>query len=426
MKNRLLVLLILYSLFHLGYSIWTYNPIRIPSISGDFQASYVEALHWRQTGEFKLMASTNVPYPPFFYWWIFPLTFFPYFWVSTGLYLAQFIFFAWALALLIRAAAPDDLIRPSEYVMAVLLAVNFQPFLETLSQHKVEGLEFFLLSAAILAFKKGRDLQTGALIFVAAAMKYLPGILLLYFLIKREFRVLLGFLLAGVLCLTTFAIFFGARTAWDLGIMQTLWLAVNRLPESNQPTANFEWQSLSEVVNRFFAQPVPDLGKVLFFSQAIPSARPAAAIGVGLILKAILVGGFPYLIRHRYSLEQREKNWPLILCEISLTFVMVPVMVQALRLHYGILLFPAFVTTGVLLLRQPDQFRLSEKILFGASYALSGMLIPGGLLNRLPPLPFWGGLYSRLYAWWSLPFYGYMLLGAAVLLRHKRLRDAVL
>ena len=427
-QKGLLGLLIAYSVSHLAYSILIYNPITSPSISSDFYVSYLEAAHWKQTGRLELLGCTNIPYPAFFYWWLFPLTGLPYPWLSAGLYLAQFPLFAWALALLVRAAAPDSAIRPMEYLAAVLMAVNFQPLLETLSQHKAEGLEFFLVCVVILAFKEGKDAKSGAMIFLAASLKYLPGLLAPYFLLKRERRVVRGFLLTSAFCTAAFIPFFGIDAFWNLIVRQTFWVSLSRKVESNQPIASFESQSLSEIVNRFFVSPDPahPLKEILHSSQVAAVTSPNAALWVGLALKILILGGFLAFLRSTSSLPRRGEGWPLTLLEISLALVMIPILVQSFRSHYAILLLPAFVTTGLIILRHWELVKRSEKILFSAALSLSGMLIPGGLLNRLPPHPFWGGNYSRLYQWWSFQFYGFLLLGVTILLCHTRLRSAFL
>ncbi len=427
-QKGLLGLVVAYSLFRFSYSILTYNPILTPSISGDFQSSYREAAHWRQTGEFKLMATTNVPYPPFFYWWLFPLTYFPYTQVSAVLYAAQFLLFPWALALLAKAVSPDSRLRLLDYGICLGLAANFQPLLETLSTHKIEGLEFFLICAAIFSLKQGKEFRAGAEIFLATALKYIPGILLLYFLLRSRWRVVAGFLLAGLLCGAAFVLRFGLPAAWDLGFRQTLWLGLHPGADSNAMTANFEWQSLSETVNIFFAQAASfrALGERLNSSQAVPVLLPKAAFWFAILLKGAFCAGFPLFLRSKPPFRDRAKGWPLTLLEISLTLLLMPILLQAFRLHYGILILPAFVITGLLLFSNRGLMRLKEKILFGLGFALSGMLIPGGLLNKLPVHPSLGVSYGRLYEWWEFQFFGYLLLGWAILLCHKRLQGALL
>ncbi len=422
-QKRFFALALLYSALHLAYSVATYNPIATPSISSDFHASYQEAAHWKKTGELKLMGATNMPYPIFFYWWISPLTAVPYASLSSGLYLAQFFLFAWALLLLVRTAAPDSIARLMECGVAFMLAVNFQPFLEILSQHKVEGLEFFLICVALFLFKKGKDLPSGAVIFFAAALKYLPGFLVIYFLLKREWRVLAGFLLAAVVCVTAFILLHGTEAFWNLGVRQTLWLGFSPAAESNHMNSVFELQSLTQIVNRFFTRVDPAAFKeMLQRAQSVWVTTPEAAWRTAMALKLLFFCAFLFWIRERYSPLYRRQAWPVVLLEISLALAMIPILFKPFRLQYGILLLPAFVTTGLIMLEHRQRLKRLEKILFGAGYALSAMLIPGGLLNRLPPHPLWENSYARLYAWWGLPFYGYLLLGISALVCRRRLQ----
>lgn len=425
-QKGLFALALLYSTLHLAYSVAVYNPIATPSISSDFHVSYQEAAHWKKTGELKLMGATNMPYPIFFYWWISPLTAVPYASLSAGLYLAQFFLFAWALLLLVRTAAPDSIARPMELLVAFMLAVNFQPFLEILSQHKVEGLEFFLICAALFLYKKGKDLPSGTMIFVAAALKYLPGFLAIYFLLKREWRVLAGVLLAAGVCVTAFILLHGAGTFWNLGVRQTLWLGLSPVAESNQMNAVFELQSLTQIVNRFFTRVDPASCKeMLQRAQSVWVTTPEAAWRTGMALKLLFFCLFLFWIRERYSPLYRRRAWPVVLLEISLALAMIPILFKPFRLQYGILLLPAFVTTGLIMLEHWQRLKRTEKILFGVGYCLSGMLIPGGLLNRLPPHPLWGNSYARLYAWWGFPFYGYLLLGISALVCLRRLQREI-
>ena len=420
-QKALFALLLAYSVLHLGYSVAVYNPISTPTISSDFHMSYREAEHWRRTGELKLLGATNMPYPIFFYWWLSPLTTIPYPTLSAVLYLAQFLLFGWALVLLVRLAAPDGAVRPMEWLIAFMLTANFQPFLEAMSQHKAESLEFFLLCAALSAFRQGKDLSAGAALFFAASLKYLPGFLAIYFFLKREWRVVAGFLLAGAVSVAAFSLLHGPQAFWDLGVRQTLWLGLSPEAEANHMNATFELQSLTQVVNRSFTR-VEDpaaFREMLARAQTVWVTHPRAAWRTGMLLKLLFFGLFLVCIRKR--IPRRSQAWPPLLLEISLALTLIPVFFKPFRLHYGILLLPAFVTTGLVILQNAHRLKRMEKLLFCGGYALSAMLIPGGLLNRLPEHPLWGTSYARAYAWWSLPFYGYMLLGISSLLCRRRL-----
>lgn len=123
-------------------------------------------------------------------------------------------------------------------------------------------------------------------------------------------------------------------------------------------------------------------------------------------------------------MPQREPKWDCYLLEISLSMVMIVILGHTIAVHYGILLLPAFVFTGLLLLRRWGAFRLKEKALFVVGYCLSAMAIPGGLLRKLPPHPLWGQDHHLIYLWLSFPTYGYMLLFMCILLCHRRLLEA--
>ena len=424
-KRGLFFLLLVYTLAHLAYSVICYNPITHPVIGSDVYVSYLEAAHWRETGEFVLMGNTDVAYPAFYYLLLRSLTVLPYHTISLFLYGFQFVLFFLAAALLVKAVSngsPD----PMAYGIAAILILNFQPFLETMSLHKVEGLEFFLICAIIAAFKKGRERWAGFLLFCATFLKYLPGILILYFLVKGKGKVLGYFAGACLIYFLFLWLSLEGKSAGALGFGHTLGLLGFSPLDTNQLVANFEWQSLSGTINRLLVQMDPrTLAQHLVRSQQIPLDQPLAAHQLALVLKGLLLGAYLWLIWRRRSSQEDQRTWPLVCIEISLTLVLLAVLPQAFRTHYGILLLPAFLMGGLLLYRYREIFRLPEKILFGAAYLLSGMVIPGGLLNRLPAHPELGSVYARWYLWWSLPFYGYAILTVCLLLCYKRWVDSL-
>lgn len=313
LKRILWGALLAYTALHLTYSVVRYDVFSGLS-SGDFNRAYGESMEWKSF--LNASAQRWHFHPPFYYTILLGVD------ALLGgrqnvvyfFYGIQFLLFPLAIVCLVKTVWEGQG-RPSwaAYGVAAVLAVNFQPFLETLAQHKVEGLEFVLICVALLAFRRGRDLWCGSLLMLAANLKYLPALLLVHFGAKRE------------------------------------------------------WKR-----------------------------------------------------------QEREEKWPRHLLEISLTLVMILVISQASRVHYAILALPAFLIVGLILYQQGRTFPLREKLLFGLAYACTGMLIPGGLLNRLPPHPVWGRMHSLMYLWWSLPFYGVLLLGfCAMLMYHRILKQGV-
>ncbi|MBI3011118.1 MAG: DUF2029 domain-containing protein [Candidatus Omnitrophica bacterium] len=417
----LLVLLVAYSLAHVGYSIAQYNPISYPYVSGDFGRAFGEMLHWR-AGD--ALAPREILHPPLYYVLLRPLAPLPFTTVAKLLYFSQFILYALAIRWMVLAASGASRPRAVDYLLAAVLTVNFQPFLETVALHKVEGIEFVLICLAIFSFRKRRDALTGALVVLAANLKYLPGILGLYFLVKRERRVMVGMLVASVVVLAVSVVAMaGPMGGWVAVLRYPLALLADHQHEGNRPEASIEFQTLSGTVNRWLVGPE---GMVRHFETQAYAAvsQPGLALAIAAVLKLGLVGLYLYAMRRRWTARARETHWPVVLCEISLTLTLIFIIAQASRVHYAVLLLPAFVSAALLLMRYPDVLGWSERILFAAAYGLTAMLIPGGLLNRLPPHHLWGAHPSFAYLWFSLPFSGYLLLGVCLLRCRSRLLRA--
>ena len=418
LMKLLLALLVAYSVAHVGYSILRYNPISYPYVSGDFGRAYGEMLLVR---DHAVLAPHEVLHPILYYVLLRPLAPLPFTTVVKLLYFSQFILYALAIWWMVKAASGASRPRAIDYLLVTLLTVNFQPFLETVALHKVEGIEFMLICLAIYSFRKRRDVLTGALVVLGANLKYLPGLLGLYFLVKREGRVIAGMLVALALCLVVSVVAVSeAGTPWTSVVTYPLALLFDHQHEGNRPEASIEFQTLSGTVNRWLVGPE---GMVTHFkTQSYATvSHPGLAVAIAAVLKLGLVGLYLYTMRRRWTVRTRETQWPVVLCELSLTLTMIFVIAQASRVHYAILLLPAFVNTALLLRRYPDVLGWPERFLFAAAYSLTAILIPGGLLNRLPPHPLWGSHHSFAYLWFSLPFYGHLLLGACLLRCRARL-----
>lgn len=409
-----------YTLFHLGYSVVRYS-VFSGVASGDYNRAYQEATQWEdpKTQEF------GVWHPPFYYWVLRrlselaggqrPLALF--------LYFLQFVMFPAAIFLLVRAGRLGRRPPPQAFLLAAALAFNFQPLLETLAQHKVEGMELFLICAAVAAYRKRWDFLCGAAVVLAANLKWLPGILVLYFLIKRERKVIAGMVITQLAVMALLIGVYGWDRIQSAMVQHPLDLLLAHKYEGTVPSASVEMQTLCGMINRWLARPHPGYSFMYYIETEnyMPAYPPALAQALGGGLRLLLAGVWVFFIRRRWPADEREKRWPRILLELSLTLVMIPMLSQLARVHYGILVLPAFVLAALLMLQRKELFRRRDLLLLGPAYALSAMLIPGGLLNRLPPMPVWGQYYSELYLWLSLPVYGYLLLGAWILIASRRL-----
>lgn len=416
--KALLAAVALYTVLHVGYSALRYSPFASPRASADFHRAFLEAHEARTTGTLNL---DNVLHPPLYYVVLRPLTYMEFPTVVQVLYCSQFLWYLLAIVWIVKAAGPASKPPWAAYGLAAALILNFQPFLETMASHKVEGIEFALICLAIALYRTRRDLLAGVVIVFAANLKYLPGILGLYFLLKRERRVIAGMLLGAALVALILVAAYGPRQFWGLCLRYPMVLMFGHGHEGNVGGASIEFQTLSGTVNRWL---VGLEGMRLHFrTQAyvmVPQIRLAFSLAAAL--KWLAVAAYAWTVWPRRDHREREARWGETLCELALTLVLAFVIAQASRVHYGILTLPGFVAVGLLLAQQPARFRWWEWAAWGAAYALTAMLIPGGLLNRLPPSPVWGPYHSFAYLWFSLPFYGYLLLGVAAILCRRRLR----
>ncbi len=426
-KKAVLPILLLYSALHLGYSVWRYNPAVNQAGFSSMNELYTWALELKETKHLPPESGFGmfppVYHPPLCYLIFGFFTQFDFKTVAYFFYLIQFILFPLGVCALVRAASPHG--RPSflDYAVAAIVTINFQPFLDTFAQYKIEGLEFVLISLAVLAFRKNKDFLCGALLLLASNLKYLPAILLVYFLLKRETRVLLGALgaMGGVALLLV--VFLGAEPVWRFGVLHLSDLLFSPHPSSNMMLAEYEWQSLSGAINRLFAWATASLSVMDYIriGRCMALSHPSVAYGLAILLKVPLCAVYLFFIRRSWKSLDRERVWNFHLLEMSLTLVMLVILVQAVRPNYAVLLLPAFVVIGLLLFRFRQRFHLTEKLLFLFAYSLGGTIIPGGLLNLLPSVALWGREHARAYVWWSLPFYGYILLGLCIILCYNRL-----
>lgn len=429
-QKILIFLALLYTLFHLAFSVFSYNPLTNPSVSGDLLRALEETKQINQSWEtFKngLVYGDMVFHPLLYYAFLSPFRLMDSKAASLFFYGIQFLIFPAAIYLLTIAIGEIKGARTpfflNKILLSSILALNFQPFLETLAQHKIEGIEFFLICCAIWFLRKDRPFWAGALICLATNLKYYPGILIGYFLLKRQRKVLWGVFITQWILVAGLACFYSRDILYFLGIRHPMDLLISSRLQSNQPQANLEWQTLSGTIIRYFTVPLrgqtfAELIRIGFggFLQ-----NPALVKLLSLSLKGILIVAYVLFIRNKKKPMKTPLEWPIRLLEISLTLGMIFFVVQALRVNYAILVLPAFLIVGHFLWFEGHRFHGPEKVLFLISYFLAGMVIPGGVLNRLPPHPLWGSAHYFAYLWFSLPFFGYAVLMICILLCHRRL-----
>jgi|GEM_PF-2371941 len=147
-------------------------------------------------------------YPPFaacffaLFSWL-PLALAAFFWNA-----ASVLFFLSALYLLYRfirgkeaAALPWNSLKNRLFESILCLIFAVVVLIDNLSMAQVNIFVFFLIAAALAAWQKNKHSVSGMLISAAVLIKVMPAVFLIYFLVKRQWRVL-GGAAAGFLLLT--------------------------------------------------------------------------------------------------------------------------------------------------------------------------------------------------------------------------------
>jgi len=148
-------------------------------------------------------------YPPFFACLIAPLAFFSMETASTIWYLLNIIFSFLCLYLCFSFISGDKKIsdRLGEIALVpkfLALVVISALLLDNISMLQVNIMIVFLVLASLYFFRKKNDILTGLFLAMAVSIKIVPVLFLVYFAVKREFKVCL-FTVLG-LALFSFAV----------------------------------------------------------------------------------------------------------------------------------------------------------------------------------------------------------------------------
>jgi hypothetical protein len=263
----------------------------------------------------------------------------------------------------------------------VLILLNFRPIADTLAFGQIDLALLLMLTLALWALREERDLAAGVLVALGTLFKIYPVILLAFFVIKRRWRALAGFVL-GMLAFNALAV---ATIGWD---MHRVYLT-EVFPRIGGTTAQDQNQTISGFIARFFAAPTD---AAIFQNRAITLAATAVS-GLVALLGCLLALG---------TARPKTTTYALQYSQFMLLMVLV---VPAAWMHYEALLFLPF---GVLLLHLHDcEVALSR----AAALALSFALIAYG--NQLS---FYTGTVMGILtiAGVSYKFYGMLLLGAVL------------
>ncbi len=263
--------------------------------------------------------------------------------------------------------------------------LNSFPLLEALVGREIEIFELFLVTVAISALRKEREVLAGGAFGLAAMTKFLPLVFIPYLFVK-------GYRRAGVVAVITVAsIAFLAQ----IGLRWERSVTLDQANSENTavfPTA-YANQALTKVLHKTFT------------SFNIQDPRPPTlyprslrAIGTGLDVIVFLATTW-FVVRWR--------RYRFLELECALLMIVMCLVPSHANTYYFVFVLPA-LSAGVAAMyeRPPVRSRWLKPVL-AASIALTGFLLPMRAFEILTHIP--GKLVARALQGWSLPFYGAML-----------------
>lgn len=188
-------------------------------------------------------------YPPFFSLLVSPLTFFNINTAAMTWFILNLTLYTASAFILYRILF--EKYNATNLLWATVLAAGLIPAQLDFLHGQVNTLILFLLTTALWSYTKERDMLCGILIGLAAAIKITPALLVLFFLIKKEYRVVLGALAALVVTLVAPVPFFGiGKTVFLLD----KWFSLVITPFINdaEVRTKFTNQSLTATILRLF------------------------------------------------------------------------------------------------------------------------------------------------------------------------------
>ena len=236
-------------------------------------------------------------------------------------------------------------------LMYFILIINY-PFLSSLNQRNLEILEVFVILIAMRAYQKEKFFFAGFCIGLASGIKFLPGIIVLHFIISRNWKAIKGFILALLPQVIFAQVFFGWQNSFTI-----------RLLINGEDTTLPLRQGLNDVLTRLLANGTANtLSRSLFI----------------IFFVTTLLVGIQYLriyVRKAPNLYSQWRVWPLLLALIC-------VLAPHANNYYFVLLTPLIIQLFAILVSEKFGFR---HVFFGFGIFLISLPLPMAVLWRVLP-----------------------------------------
>lgn len=228
--------------------------------------------------------------------------------------------------------------------IGLFIVFNFRPLLDTIAYGQIDAVLLFLFTLTLWALRSHRDMLAGFLVALGSLLKIYPAFLLLFFVIKRYWQAVLGFI-AGVIVLNALSIMV-------LGWNEHVIFLTQVLPNVGGTTSWIENQTISGFLARLAGSP-RDLS--VYQNQSI------ALLGLVISILVILGGSL-------IAAPKTTRDSTLYSLQYGVFLLLMVLAVPAAWIHYQTILVIPF---SVLLLHVRERrIALSYAVIVALSFAL--------------------------------------------------------
>lgn len=392
MKRLTLALIFLYTIAHFGNSFFAHES------RGDWALHRQDITNWVKYGalEGKRPSLNSFDYTtaaPLHALLVVPLTYMSY---SAAEYLNLAInLLCVLLTFYLASLAVPPKWKAAWWFWSFVVVANFRPFLMGMAMVKIEFIEILLMALALHFYRTEKDYWAGASLGAAAMIKYIPGFLIFYFLIRGEKKVVASFALACVaITLVTVGIF-----GWEHHVS-----FAQQLFSKQSWSSWIDNQSMFVAVGRAFAPfPPKEFTPEISLSHTANLVLWSVRIALGLALVYVTF------------VNRKDRKSRQVEMIMGLWLAFAPILIRFFRDYYTVLLYP-FMLAMVLEFLENRPVTWVQKTFWigmGLAYFLIGQGVPLGLFTRLPEaIPHYGNFNLFLYL--AIPFWGvlvYFLVG---------------
>lgn len=226
----------------------------------------------------------------------------------------------------------------------LLMLLNLRPLADTIAYGQIDIVLLLLLTLALVTSQRGNDGLAGAAVALGTLFKLYPVLLLAFFIAKRQWRALVGFALAMLIC-NGLAL---AVVGWE---MHRVYL-FEVVPRIGGGTAWVENQTLNGFLSRIFA---PDVTSSIF-EHPLVTLLTYAGFGMATLAAFAL------------AWQPAERDTPRYMLQFGVFVLLMVLVVPAAWMHYQTIVI--LTMAGVLMYAGEIGLSRWTAALSGLAYAL--------------------------------------------------------